>query len=354
MQIAGYPGADARTVNEVRGWLYACAGQAAGHVTDNTIDFGTAQMFGGARTRKLIGWCVQAGLLSETDVDGVTQWLIIDDPDFLHGRTKAELAWERQQRADAANPGLTVPVRLRDGDNCRYCGVLVRWIGTGKSQRRGELDHREPGKPAIVDTFVVACRTCNRSRQANPHWDADHPLRPVPTVKHYHRETAEFLTQNGYPTEANVGPGSTRRSSADHATAPAAHTAPRAQRPASRERSATDATPAAQPGHDDPADDATAPVATVTAPSGDPAPAGPERPLNAVPGSTATSWPGTGRDGAGGASRQRGRRGKRGRKGGRSPTPCCSSPYPQTDPETGASTCLTCGHQTPPHPEENP
>ena len=37
MQIAGYRGADDRAVNEVRGWLLACATQSAGHLTDYVL-----------------------------------------------------------------------------------------------------------------------------------------------------------------------------------------------------------------------------------------------------------------------------------------------------------------------------
>ena len=205
MMIAGFPGADERAVNEVRGWLLACATQSAGHMTDYVIDFGTAALFGAGRTKKLIAWCVKAGLLTPTRVAGSAAWIIINDPEFIHIRTRAEVEWDRQRRSDLRNPGLTVPVRLRDGDNCRYCGVQVQWRGQ-KTNRSAELDHREPGEPGTVETLVVACRSCNGSRQDNPQWDDDHPLRPPPAAPSYGATTARFLTENGYPTRPNLAP----------------------------------------------------------------------------------------------------------------------------------------------------
>jgi len=214
--IAGLPGADARAVNEVRGWLYACATQSGNHMTDYVVDPGTAALFGGSRTKKLIDWCVKTGLLTPVKISGVDHWVIINDPEFIHIRTRAEVEWDRQRQSDTANVGLTVPVRLRDGDNCRYCGVLVQWMGR-KSNRSAEYDHRNPGQAATVDTLVVACRTCNGARQANPQWDADHPLRPVPASPNYTEPTARFLTVNGYPIEPNVQPDALTASSADTA-----------------------------------------------------------------------------------------------------------------------------------------
>lgn len=230
LMIAGLPGADARAVNEVRGWLFACATQSGGHTTDYVIDFGTASLFGGTRTRKLIGWCIATGLLTMLPADGdLERWALINDPEFIHIRTKAELEWERQRRADTANASLIVPVRLRDGDNCRYCGLQVQWRGR-KSTRSAEYDHRTPGQRARTpDDLVVACRSCNGARQDNPDWDATHPLRPVPTVPRYSAITAAFLTENGQPVAANLEPDATLLSSADPA---AVQARPAAQQPA--------------------------------------------------------------------------------------------------------------------------
>lgn len=327
MQIAGFPGADQRTINEVRGWLDACAWQSGLHTTDYSIDPGTAQMFGGSRTKKIVEWCVRAELLTPVDRDGVTHWLIIDDPDFINIRTRAELDWEKQRRDDRNNHGITVPVRLRDGDQCRWCGVKVEWRGRG-SHKSAELDHLQPGVPATIATLVVACRRCNGSRQDNPQWDDDHQLRPPPPSPLYGPITANFLTENGYPTEPTAAHATRQASSADTADASAS-------RPAARPRTTQNRSEARQ---------VTAAPAEEVAPEVGP---------NGVTGSFETGSAGSGRAGPGPGpgpeTKVRRRRGRRGAGPTPAPTtaqPCCAQPFPHTD-EDGISLCLTCGTQEP-------
>lgn len=205
LQIAAYPGADDRAVNEVFGWLYRCATQSAAWLTDYVIDSGTAHMLGAARTTELIGWCVRAGLLSPIEIDGLTSWVLLNDPAFIHIRTRKELEWEAQRRQDSANTHVTVPVRLRDGDQCRYCGIGVQWKGP-ETNRRAEYDHRQPGTPATIDTLVVACRSCNGARSDNPEWDLTHPLRPPPAAPYYGKATAAFLKANGHTVPVTLNP----------------------------------------------------------------------------------------------------------------------------------------------------
>ncbi|PFG19854.1 5-methylcytosine-specific restriction endonuclease McrA [Serinibacter salmoneus] len=327
MQVAGFKGADERAVNEVRGWLYACATQSAGHLTDYVVDFGTAALFGGARTSQLIAWCEKAGLLTPRRVNGAKAWVIINDPEFIHIRTREEVEWDRQRKRDVADLGLTVPVRLRDGDNCRYCGVQVQWRGR-KSNRSAELDHRVPGAAATVDTLVVACRRCNGARKANAQWDDDHPLRPAPRVARYDRVTAEFLTENGYPTTANLSPDATAAgdsgSARDHAQRPLAPgSAP--DWVSSPDHASFSATAVGDSGSA--RDYAQRPLAPGSAPAGRGPEVGSELSRNSISDSPGMSLPGSGReeigsvrvgsglgrDGPGVGRRRRGRRGGRGR-----------------------------------------
>jgi len=180
-----------------------CALQSAAHLTDYYVDVGTALMLGGSRTEDLVRMCRKAKLITEERVDGIRMYKILDDPEFLHILSKAEVEWGRQQRNDTRDPAIKVPVVRRDGDNCRYCGVLTQWRGK-RSARTWTMDHRSPGEAGTVDTVVVACWRCNSSRQDNPQWDDDHPLRPAPVRPLYGRWAAEYLTENGYPTTQNV------------------------------------------------------------------------------------------------------------------------------------------------------
>lgn len=71
-----------------------------------------------------------------------------------------------QRRSNAARQKLTRDkptkqlIRDRDGDNCRYCAVEVKW-----TDRRGDLggtyDHRDPEGPSDETNLVVCCRGCN-------------------------------------------------------------------------------------------------------------------------------------------------------------------------------------------------
>lgn len=219
MSVMGAPGADERLVNEVAGWLWRLGTQSAGHMTDYRVDVGTAHLFGGARTEFLLRVATRAGLLTKIKTDQGVAYLIVDDPEFMHIRLRKEIEWERQQRKDTRDPRLRAPVLRRDGDNCRWCGIGVMWRGQ-TSNRSGTLDHLTPGQAGTVATMVVACKGCNGSRQDNPQWDDDHELIDPPTAPNYGATTAAYLTQHGYPTEANYG------AHRAPATAPGAGTAP--------------------------------------------------------------------------------------------------------------------------------
>lgn len=222
MQTAGVDGADERTVNEIAGWISRMAWQSAAHLTDYIVDVGTAYMLGGARTPELVRIAKRVGLLTDaTTTAGLPAFKIIDDPEFIHIRLRKEVEWERQQGKDTRDTTLTVHVRRRDGDQCRWCRVVVQWRGRS-SNRTGTIDHLHPGVPGTVETMVVACKRCNSSRQDNPQWQDDHPLLDPPSAPLYGKWTAEFLTDNGYPTEPNIGPESRQQPSDPDTARPAA------------------------------------------------------------------------------------------------------------------------------------
>lgn len=201
LRIAADASADDRLVNEVAGFVFRAACLSGAHLTDYVLDLGTLYMLGGGRTSVLLEVCRRAGLLQE--VDGVG-FKLVADPEFVHIRLKQEIEWERQQRKDTRDPGLLVPVRYRDGDNCRWCGIQVEWLGR-KTARSAELDHLNPGEAGTTDTMVVACRACNRQRSGNREsWDDTHKLLPVPSAPNYGACTAKFLSQNGFAIQQNT------------------------------------------------------------------------------------------------------------------------------------------------------
>lgn len=314
LDLAGDPDADERTVNEVLGFLARCATLSAAHLTDYVVDFGTAQMVGGSRTRDLIRLCESTGLMEAAPTpSGRAGWRIVQDPDFIHLRLREEIEHTRQRARDTSDIRLKVPVLLRDGDQCRWCGVLTMWRGR-TSNRTGTLDHLKPGEPGTVETLVVACRGCNSARGGNTElWDDNHELRPVPKRPCFGKATAKLLTDNGWPTEPNVHSDDESAPKAAAGTAPTSGVRPAAPK-ANRPALTTDR-----------------PKAPPAAPT-EAAPAKPVQklPRNEVPRSSGMSFPGSGRDGSGSESGHQGsgeppgsgvpsggRRNRRGKRGGK-------------------------------------
>lgn len=165
----------------------------------------------------MIAVSVFAGYMTEIDIDGRTAYkLVDDDPDFLHLRLKAEVDWEKQRKSDNSNPALIVPVRIRDGDACRWCGDVVNWQSrTGG--RNGTYDHLEPGQPATIDTYVVACGSCNSSRGDGTKAAGQRQLLPAPSVPYFSQYSSEWIRDNKWaqnnaydppaPSRKKVRPG---------------------------------------------------------------------------------------------------------------------------------------------------
>ena len=197
LNVLELPDFDDRLLNEAFGFFMRCATQAAAHLTDYFVSRGTAiQIAGIPRVEALLSTCVAAGLMSEIDVNGVTGYKLFDaDPDFLHLRLKKEIDWERQRKEDSQRPSLTVPVRLRDGDGCRWCGRIVNWQDR-KSARAGTYDHLQPSEAATVDTYVVSCKSCNSARKDGILPPGVTELLPPPARPLFSALTVKWLTEN--------------------------------------------------------------------------------------------------------------------------------------------------------------
>lgn len=344
LECGEHSDADEDTVNLVFGWFMRVAAQAAQHphASEYYVSMATARLVAGSRDRLalLISFATFGGLVKEIEVNGRLALELINDPEFVHIKTQDELDWERQRREDNGNPMISVPVRMRDGDACRYCGRIVNFLArTGKLA--GTYDHRPATVPADPDRSVVACRSCNAERGDKPLEVADaiKPLMPVPSTPHYQPATIKWL--HGHqaivaelgldlpalpdPDIKPLKPGTQLRP---------ADPAPDGVRPVAA-RPADPAPQRVRPaaGHADPAPGGVRP-ASQQAPGGLPAETGGRR---QEPRGAATGTPGragTGRDGLGGkgagldglglaqpgpssARRRRGRRGSRGSGGGR-------------------------------------
>lgn len=197
--IAELTDADERSVNEVFGFVMRLFLQAAQQETDYRVAMGTAMVLS-PRYQVLLEQASRMGLLSILEEEGRKVIQLVADGDFLHMRSREEMEWERQRKADIATPQLTVPVRLRDGDACRYCGSVVSF-GMRKGNRGGTYDHLVPGRPAQGEhELVVACRGCNSGRRdAEGNRDEQYPLMPAPSegARYFSKSTIAWLETHG-------------------------------------------------------------------------------------------------------------------------------------------------------------
>lgn len=205
LEVAYYAGGDPRMINETAGFLFRCAASAAGYITDYVVTFGTALQIAGSPDRlvALTDACVRAGLMEVVELEGKRAWKIVDNPEFIHMKTEEELKWEKQRRADNGSPELTLPIRYRDGDSCRYCGRVVKW-NDKKGGIGGTYDHRRPGEPGTVETMVVACRSCNAKRGDAPDADDRVPLWPAPDPVYYDKVTIEMINKSSWARDNGV------------------------------------------------------------------------------------------------------------------------------------------------------
>lgn len=231
-EVREHPDADDRTKLEVFGFVTLCATVGAQHLTDYVVSRATAADVVGSMERAdlLIEQAVFAGYF-EPVVEHVNgqprqRWRIVEDPEFFHMRTEEEVEWERRRKRDNSNPALIIPVRLRDGDACRYCGQVVKFRArTGRLA--GTYDHRRPGKGAEQpEDLVVACQRCNGGRKNNPHAERDYPLLPVPSKPYYSQDTVEFLKNSDWARSNGITIPNPPRTKVQPGHVPPGHQAP--------------------------------------------------------------------------------------------------------------------------------
>jgi hypothetical protein len=100
--------------------------------------------------------------------------------DFLdRNPSKNENDVQRAKKAELRNSKLKHAVRLRDRDQCRYCGVACDFADR-RSDQGLTYDHVDPELAAGLENLVVACRGCNGRKGMRTPAQADMVLRPVP------------------------------------------------------------------------------------------------------------------------------------------------------------------------------
>ncbi|HEX7992298.1 MAG TPA: hypothetical protein VF506_00155 [Streptosporangiaceae bacterium] len=224
--------------NLVWGVISRAATQSAQYKTDYVVRAGVLANTAGDNWRHWVAVAVRAGYLTPVELDsGEEAWLLVEDSeDLFHIRRRAEIEWEARRKKDNANDSLTVPVRLRDGDGCRYCGCVVDW-NARRGSRAGTYDHRIPGRGAQgPEDLRIACAACNGRRKDREDADEILPPKPVPASPFYGEETVDLLAKHGHQvTPSNPPRPRSRRDPASKPQRPGRQpgTARSTQRPAS-------------------------------------------------------------------------------------------------------------------------
>lgn len=189
--------------NQAFGVYVALATVSAAHLTDSVVEMGMLAQIAPGSEREMLGILVRAGIASHTEVDGRRMIkLNLDDEEFVHARKRDEVLIDRRRSRDKRDDSLMIPVRVRDGDQCRWCGKTVSWTAR-RGNRAGTIDSLTGHKGSTVDTLVVACHRCNSTRREG---GADLELRDPPAegAAYYTDHTIELVSKNLWAQEMGI------------------------------------------------------------------------------------------------------------------------------------------------------
>ena len=205
LRVLEHPEADDRIVNEVFGFIMRCAMASTAHNIEYRITKGTAGLMAGghARAEKLLEIAQFAGYITRKDDAETEEYQLFQDDEFIHLIPWDQREWAKQQKRDRCNWPIVIPMRIRDGDGCRYCGRIVQW-GNNKSALAGTYDHLYPGKKATFDTYVVSCRGCNAKFGDSPIEEKKDHLLPAPLEPYYTQYTVTWLTNHHWVKDNDV------------------------------------------------------------------------------------------------------------------------------------------------------
>lgn len=202
MRLLGICEGNHQLKNEASGVLLDLASISAQHLMDYYVEYGALAQVAPGREDVMIDLLSRAGLLfEEKQPDGTWMLRLVDDPGLFHMRSREEVELDRRRSRDKRNPDLLMQVRLRDGDQCRWCGKTVDWRDR-RSHRRGTYDSLNGHRDSTAETLVVACWSCNSRRGAGEVLELQDP--PTPEEVHYNKCSIEFINNSQYAKDHNI------------------------------------------------------------------------------------------------------------------------------------------------------
>lgn len=188
-----------RQINEALGWLARCASYSAEHTTDGFVpDDLVRQWAGRQHADRLLAAARRAKQIAKARAHAELGpgWQLASGEDAIfHIRTREEVELDRARRGTTRQQDAKNTVRLRDGDQCRYCQTWVDFR-LRKGKHRGTYDHPDP---ADRDTFVVCCGDCNGRKAKRTPEQAGMTLHPAPAPedRHFTPDTHDKLAALG-------------------------------------------------------------------------------------------------------------------------------------------------------------
>lgn len=172
---------DDRLVNELKGGAEALYVYSAQQWTDYVVGYGAAaNLIGLTRVKDVINDLMTVGVVFDESTADEARFRLLERENFVHIIRSDEKKKKAKRKRDLNRGSLQVPVLLRDGDQCRYCGVEVKW-GDTRSDTGRHMDHRAIDEETTPDNYVVSCRECNGLRSdLGVEADAELPLMDPP------------------------------------------------------------------------------------------------------------------------------------------------------------------------------
>ncbi|OFO13397.1 hypothetical protein HMPREF3088_05615 [Corynebacterium sp. HMSC22B11] len=184
---------DGRLVAELRGHAMAMFAWSAQNFTDYVVPLGAAvEICGVDRVEQVLADLVTIGICEVADADGERRWRLVERASFVHLIKSDQKLLNAKRKRDQRKASLVVPVLLRDGSECRYCGEQVNW-DDHRHEGGGTFDHRDVEAETTTENYVVACRGCNRLRADFDDPDEQLPLLDPPEQPIYDAQLCKKL-----------------------------------------------------------------------------------------------------------------------------------------------------------------
>ena len=185
------------------------ASVSGAHLTDGYVEIGMISRVAPGWETEVLDILEAAGLAKRVKTadptkpeDPTQRWMIkldLSDEEFVHIRAREEVELDRRRARDARDEDMQMTVRVRDGDQCRWCGRTVSWKAR-RGWRRAQIDSLNSHHDSTPETLVVSCHRCNDLRGKGKEFE----LRPAPKYPYYTDHTIALVNASAWAKDNGV------------------------------------------------------------------------------------------------------------------------------------------------------